>query len=180
MSKGFLRDRLASLNKIRGAFKLPPLEVDEAGKLVKGPAPEITSKVGTGTEVMVIPREVAPKVITAQELGEAILSIRDSMKLQESEGEVNTYDLELDREVKEEEFRHPVTKYLEPLVTATIYNDGPDTGYFRVNYPGSKLITLKVGESVSIDFTKSKKKIIRVFYYTAAGGRASARLVGKF
>ena len=181
MSKGFLRGRLASLNKIRGAFKLPPLEVDEAGKLVKGPTPEITSRGKIGTELAVVPGEVAPpKVITAQELGEAILGIRDSMKLQEAEGEVNSYSLTLSTVRGEEEFRHPVTKELKPLITANIRNYGPGTAYFRVNYPSSPEVVLDKGDQISLDFTKAKRKIARVFYYTYQGTMPKVRLDGKF
>ncbi len=123
--------------------------------------------------------EPAP-AITPKDVANAILDVRDLLKEQESEGEVNTYNLTLTTERKDKEFRHPVTRELKPLITATIYNDGPDTGYFQINYPGSKVITLKNGESVSPDFTKSKRKFERVFYYTAAGGNASVRVVGKY
>ena len=163
-------------NSLRRALNLPLLEeVSTERKVIKSVKnlPQVET-----TAITVV--EPPVREITSRDVGEALLEMRDLLKEQESQGEVYTRDLVLSGDRKEIEFRHPVTGELVSLVTATIYNDGASTGYFIVNYPGSTVITLNSGESISLDFTKSRKKIQRLFYYTAAGGSAVARLVGKF
>jgi len=159
------------LDSLRLKAGLPPL--------LWGKRKEPKQEVAKPQTALVVVEKPAPAV-TPKDVVEAILDVRDLLKEQESEGEVNTYDLELSGERKEIEFRHPITNYLKPLIIATIYNDGPDTGYFKVNYPGPKTITINNGESVTLDFTKSRKKFHRVFYYTAPNKSASFRLLGQF
>lgn len=130
-------------------------------------------------EKPVVVEEPTPEV-TPRNIADAIFDIRDSMKAQEGRGEVNTYNLSLTQEIKEKEFRHPITKELKPLLTATIYNKGPAPSYFRINYPSSRIITLEEKDQVELDFKKDKRKFERVFYYTGPGSVSLARLVGKF
>ena len=128
--------------------------------------------------VEVLPTEV--REVTPKDVVEAIIAIKEATLRQESEGEVNTYDLSLTDSVKEVEFRHPVTDNVKPLITCQIFQDGASRGQYRVNYPSSSLVTLKQGEEVTLDFTKSKKKISRVFYRTVVGSVSTSRLIGKF
>ena len=163
---------IEQLNEVRGKAGLAPLEVTSPRRGGSSQPPQ---------EVVAL--EViapVPRVITPERLAQSVLNIEESLKHQESEGEVNTVNLVLTSEIQEEEFRHPITRYVKPLQTISIFNDGPDPGYFKVNYPASGAIYLKKGETTNLDFTKAKRKIHRLYYYCGPGSVATSRAVGKF
>ena len=154
---------IEQLNEVRGKAGLAPIGI-------------ASPKETTALEVVT----PTPRVITPERLAQSVLNIEESLKHQESEGEVNTVNLVLTSEIQEEEFRHPITRYVKPLQTISIFNDGADPGYFKVNYPASGAIYLKKGETTNLDFTKSKRKIHRLYYYCGPGSVATSRAVGKF
>lgn len=64
--------------------------------------------------------------------------------------------------------------------TADLFNDGPNTVYIRVNQRQAKQVTLNNGESLTLDFTKSKRKIHWLYFRCDTGETASVRVVGKY
>lgn len=65
------------------------------------------------------------------------------------------------------------------LITASFFNDGPNTAYIAVNSP-SKWVELKKGESINIDFAKADKRIVFIHHKCDAGETASVRAIGKY
>lgn len=70
-------------------------------------------------------------------------------------------------------------RFLHPWVTASFYNDGPNTVYIAVN-GASKWLEIKNGENLTVDFQKADVRITLVFYKCNAGETASARVIGKY
>ena len=64
-----------------------------------------------------------------------------------------------------------------PWLTATIFNDGPDSVYVSVN--DGEQGELKAGESLRIDFEKSKRKIEVIHLICSKGKTASVRIFAK-
>ena len=182
------RKPLEDVNQIRTRLlNLPPLDVEEVRRRSK----EVAIKVRERMEVAVIPQvavvppkveiptEIIKKRVTPEDVAEAVLDIRDSMKLQEAEGEANAATLLCTTEIQEYEFRHPVTNELTPMFTLNLDNVGSITACIRVNYPSSRTIVLRKLKKIELDWTKAKRKIHRVFYYTE-NGITTVEAVGKF
>lgn len=66
-----------------------------------------------------------------------------------------------------------------PWITASFFNDGPDTVYLCINRLVSP-IELGNGESTSIDLAKGGRRIELIHYWCATGETASVRAVGKY
>jgi len=68
-----------------------------------------------------------------------------------------------------------------PLFTASFFNDGDDTAYIYINPDiDQEIITLKKGESASLNYTDAKRKIEVIGYKCDKGKTASVRLVAKY
>lgn len=66
-----------------------------------------------------------------------------------------------------------------PWITATFFNDGPDSAYVAVNNPDA-MVELKKGESQYADFSFAQRRIEILFYKTDLGKRARVRVEGKY
>ena len=67
--------------------------------------------------------------------------------------------------------------YGAPWMTASIFNDGPDPVYISVNDGDHG--ELKAGESLRVDFEKSRRKIEVVHLICSEGKNASVRIFAK-
>lgn len=70
--------------------------------------------------------------------------------------------------------------HYSPLVTAYITNDGPDHSVLiAINDPHSWM-TIKNSETRTIDHTKARRRIERIYYKCALGETASFRVEGEY
>lgn len=66
-----------------------------------------------------------------------------------------------------------------PLATAYLTNDGPNSVLIGINNP-FPWMTIKSSETRTIDHTKAREKIERIFYKCASGETASVRVEGEY
>lgn len=69
--------------------------------------------------------------------------------------------------------------HYSPLVTAFITNDGPNSVLIAINNP-YPWMTIKNSETRTIDHTKARERIKRVYYKCAVGETASFRVEGEY
>lgn len=67
-----------------------------------------------------------------------------------------------------------------PWITASFFNDGPNTAYIAINRFFAEWIELRTGEGITIDFAKSDKRIRFINHRCNVGNTASVRVVGKY
>lgn len=111
--------------------------------------------------------------------------IRKSLEKEEFEGKVDSKTLDAtDRPWGVDLVSQPPYRAWS---TASFFNDGDistsppgeTTVYISINRP-SYPVTLKYGESYSVDFTKADRRIEFIYYWCALGETASVRAVGKY
>jgi hypothetical protein len=66
-----------------------------------------------------------------------------------------------------------------PWITASFYNEGPDTAFLSLNYPDNA-VPLKAKETWNVGFTGANRRLEVIFYKTDPGKSALVRVVGKY
>lgn len=66
-----------------------------------------------------------------------------------------------------------------PWITASFFNDGPDTVYIVINH-ANDWIPLVKGEKIDMSFSRSDDRIQFIDYKCDAGKTATVRVVGKY
>lgn len=66
-----------------------------------------------------------------------------------------------------------------PWITASFFNDGPDTAFVAINNP-DVMGELKKGENKYADFSFAQRRIEIIFYKTDPGKRANVRVEAKY
>jgi len=66
-----------------------------------------------------------------------------------------------------------------PLITASFFNDGPNSVFIGINNP-DELLELERGDSRHVSMSGGSRRIELIFYKTGPGGRARVRVDGKY
>ncbi|MBA7586337.1 hypothetical protein ES708_28335 [subsurface metagenome] len=133
-----------------------------------------------GKEVTPVPKRIPPEllqIIVLDDIQVALTKVNKHLEKAEFEGEVDPRTLSITDEIQGLALIHdwPFT----PWITASFYNDGLDTAYIAINYIFD-WVPLKKGENLTIDFSKSDKRIQFIHCRCDAGEKASVRVIGKY
>lgn len=128
-----------------------------------------------------VERRIDPKIlelVILDDLQVSLNKVTEHLKKSEFKGQVDPRDLSVTDEIQELDL---IKEWpFEPWITASFFNDGPNTAYIAINHFFAKWIELGNGESTNINFAKSDKRIRFINYKCDAGKTASVRVVGKY
>ena len=138
-----------------------PEVVDETGRKITGP--EMEAVTGLVTQLAQVAQ---------------LARIRKALEREQFEGRVDTMTLSAtdSQAVLDLLDRWPYS----PLVTAYITNDGPKYDVLIAINDPYRWMTIKNSETRTIDHTKAKRRIERIYYKCNSGETASVRVEGEY
>ena len=114
--------------------------------------------------------------IAADDTAVALSKISKHMEMQESEGNIDEINVGATPQEQTVDFRGDP---LVPWITASLYNNGPNTVYLMFNYQDN-IVSLRNGQGMDVDFTISKLKLELIRYWCNAGETAQVTVKGKY
>ena len=112
-----------------------------------------------------------------QYIARQLWEVRQLLEAERSEGEISFKTVSVTDAGEEYDIKK--TLGVE-FLTVDLLNTGPDTVYIRVNKRLAEEIIRNSGDSISIDFEKSREKIAKLYFRCDTGETASVWVMGKY